>query len=148
MSAGDGWGKPTPPRNEKGQFNKGFTANRRGRPKKRERAFTHSQVRQDVLGLMEREVDIKIFGKNERMPVILALYWRMLLKGVEGNERMILAAIELRRDLLREHKAANYDLIRSFEEFEKMLAENGGVLDHNTLGLLNELRKQTRGNSH
>ena len=73
MSGGDGWGKPPVPRNEKGQFNKGFTGNRRGRPRKAERAFTHSQIRQDVLGLMEREVDIKIFGKNERMPVILAL---------------------------------------------------------------------------
>lgn len=143
MSAGDGWGKP--PRNPKGQFNKGVSGNRRGRPKKAERSFTHSQVRQDVLGLMEKEVDIKIMGKSERMPVILALYWRMLLKGVEGNERMILAAIDLRRDLLKEHKAANFSVVEAVEVAEKKILENGGQPDELVSDMLNQMRKRTRG---
>lgn len=141
MSADDAWGRPT--RTPKGQFAKGTSGNRRGRPRKMERAYAPSQIRQDILGLMEKEIDVKVMGKNVRLPVILAIYWRMLLMAADGNERMMLAVVNLRRDLLADHKAANMAVVDGMEEFEKLLAD-GGSLDNHTFELFNDLRRRTR----
>lgn len=141
--SGDGWGKP--PREPNGQFPKGVSGNRRGRPRKLERAYTPTQVRQDILGQMEEEIEIKIMGKTRRLPIILAIYWRMLLKAAEGNERMILAVVDLRRTLLLEHKAENHELIVSLEDFEKMLAQNGQINHPPTVDLVNKLRRNSKG---
>ena len=136
-----------PARTPNGQFSKGVSGNRRGRPRKVERAYTNSQVRHDVLGLMEKEIEIKIMGKPERMPIILAVYWRMLLSAVEGNERMMLAVAGLRNELMQEHRDANLDLIRMVEDVEMTSARNGQVLDDATLTIFNQLRRRTRGSS-
>lgn len=90
MSAGDGWGKP--PRTPKGQFAKGVSGNRRGRPRKAERAFTSSQVRHDFLTLMETVVPTKIMGKSEHLPASQVINWRMILKAIDGDAKMTLPA--------------------------------------------------------
>lgn len=144
MSADDSDGKPS--RAGNGQFAKGISGNRRGRPRKAERAYSPSQIRHDIFDLMETEVPTKILGKSEHLSAIKVIYWRMIMKAVEGDHKMILAVVNLRRDLMQEHKIEHWDAVSALENFEKMLLSNGGNIDPDTRNLLNQLRKRTRGN--
>jgi len=129
-----------------GQFPKGRSGNPRGRPRKAERAYTPSQERRDILGLMEETMDITLGGKKRKLPIILGIYYRAFQKALDGNEKMILAVISLRRDLLNEHRLANPDLVETLEIFEGKIASTvQGKPSPEYLDLLNAARKRSRG---
>ena len=69
------------PRRSNGRFEKGVSGNAKGRPKKRERAFTSSQVYEDVLSVMETPVSVRLGnGKATLVPPHLAL-WEQVVRG-------------------------------------------------------------------
>ena len=141
----DQWGQPQAVKRN-GQFQKGESGNPRGRPLKKERTYTHRQVRHDILNLMEREAfTITINGRKEVVPIIVGIYWRLMQKALEGDTRMLLEVIKLRREIIADHTAANIDTIRAMDFHEAMAAEvSEQQMDKATLRILNNLRKKTR----
>jgi Family of unknown function (DUF5681) len=141
----DNWGQPKPAHTN-GQFKQGKSGNPRGRPPKKERSYTHRQIRHDVLDLMEREAfKIKINGKMETVPVILGVYWRMIQLALEGDRRMLLEVVKLRQQLIDDHRISNLDTIRALDFHEAKIGESAvAKLDRYAIQFLNGLRKQTR----
>lgn len=146
MSDNSAWGgEESKKRTANGQFKTGASGNPKGRPRRKERAFTERQLRYDILNLMEETIDIKVQGKVRKLPAILALYWKMIQVALEGSPRMMLAVAQLRHDLLHSHQAENWDAIKTLNEFEKGFGEdehNGPPKDHEDL--LNRMRSRTR----
>lgn len=141
----DQWGQPKPAKRN-GQFEKGRSGNPRGRPLKKERTYTQRQVRHDILNLMEREAfAITINGKKEVVPIIVGIYWKLMQKALEGDTRILLEVIKLRREIIADHAAANFHVIKAMDVHEAMAAEvSEQQMDNATLRILNKLRKKTR----
>lgn len=131
-----------PPRN-RGQFPPNVSGNRRGRPPKAVRTYTHRQIRHDILGLMEQEIELKIQGKTKRIPIIQGIYWKMFQRALEGDQKMILAAAQLRHDLVHEHTRQNHDLVSTLDSYEHDMREQG-VPENEITIILNDLRKKTK----
>jgi hypothetical protein len=132
-------------RDRNGRFPKGVSGNPRGRPRKVERTFTHRQIRQDVLSLMEQPIDIKIQGKTNSMPIILGIYWKMFQRALEGDARMMLAVAQLRHDLVHELTEQHRDEIAVLDRAEHDYATVGNRgFDKNAVDFLNEFRRRTR----
>ena len=134
----------TPRRTNRGQFPKGGPSpNPRGRPRKAVRTYTHRQIRHDILGLMEEKIELKLQGKVQRIPIIQGIYWKMFQKALEGDCKMILAAAQLRHDLVHEHTLKNFDLVSALDSYEHDMREQG-VPESQITMLLNELRSKTK----
>ena len=98
------------PRHSNGRFRRGHSGNKKGRPPKRPRVFTDSQLRADVLYAMEEETTITVNGKRRKVPLILVIYQQLVRKGATGDVRCMSKAIDLRQQLLAEHTAARNEL--------------------------------------
>jgi hypothetical protein len=138
--SGDETGNP--PRN-RGQFPPGVSGNRRGRPRKAVRSYTHRQIRHDILDLMEEKIEIKIQGRVKRIPIIQGIYWKMFQKALEGDQKIMLAVAQLRHDLVHEHTEANQELIKQLEVHERELRKRGAP-ENTITELLNALRAMTK----
>jgi len=86
-----GYGRP--PRHR--QFKKGQSGNPRGRPRKRERAWTEGQRYSDVLTEAYREIEVKANGKVERLPIIQLIVRQLFTRAAQGNVRAMDLSIEL-----------------------------------------------------
>jgi Family of unknown function (DUF5681) len=140
----DGWGEKRGKPN-RGLFKKGVSGNPRGRPRKVERSFTHRQMRQDFLGLMEELIPAKIGGKVRAVPAIKAVQWRMLQAALEGDRQMILEVLRLRREHITELTKENLDQLKSLERAEKNYADVGDAgFSPDAVAFLNAVRKKTR----
>jgi len=143
MSENNNWG-PAPKKN-KGQFPPGTSGNKRGRPRKVERTFTRRQLRHDFLGLMEETFELTIAGKTRRVPIILAVYYKMVQMAIGGDRQMILETVKLRADLIEQHKSFNFREIEALESHERKFTEvNGEGYSDGAMNILNELRKKSR----
>jgi hypothetical protein len=121
------------------------TARRRGRPRKAERAFSDRQIIRDVLAMMELEVEIKIGGKAKKMPIIQGILYRMMLRALEGEPRMILEVVKLRQECMRALAEHDGDQASFLEQWERRLAGlPRELVSEENWALLNHLRAQSR----
>lgn len=84
-------------RDERGRYKKGSPSpNPSGRPAEVPRLFTSDQLTKDFLGLLDEPVKVKIDGKEQRMPAIMAIYRRMVHEAANGNWQAIKKVVDLR----------------------------------------------------
>ena len=143
MSSDDGWG--TASRTQKGQFAKGRSGNPRGRPRTVERGYTRSQIRRDFLDLIETKIPTKVMGRPQTLPAIQVIIWRMIKSAADGDHKMMLEVMKLRSEYMSEHKDEHRDTVSRAEVFEKAILQDGGPMSSETVAMLNEARRKTRG---
>jgi hypothetical protein len=84
-------------RDAHGRIRKGSRSlNPMGRPPEPPRLFTSDQLTKDFLELLDEPVTVKIDGKEQRMPAILAIYRKVVQEAAGGNWQAIKKVVELR----------------------------------------------------
>jgi hypothetical protein len=61
-------------------------------------------MREAFIRAGNREVTVKEAGKPRRMPAIDAIFYRLLMKALEGDYRSIKLVMECMRDQIKEHE--------------------------------------------
>lgn len=128
-----------------GQFNKGFSGNLRGRPKKFARAWSHRQANLDTVSEANRMLRVIENGKVEYITTQQALIRQLLRMGIKGDikaGKMVLDRID-RAQSSREYKDA--DIFRELERMERLydeMVEIGGEAKANEI--ISEYRKKTQ----
>ena len=83
----------------------GQSGNPRGRPRKGVSIQTERAVREAFIRAGNREVTVKEGGKPRQMPAIDAVYYRLMIKALEGDYRSIKLVMEYMRELIKEHES-------------------------------------------
>ncbi len=87
-------------RDRKGRFRN--SGNLAGRPRKRKRALSAAQDREDFLAATEEEIAVVVNGKKTKLPANVFVYKMLVKKAAEQDIRCILAAVERRREIMQE----------------------------------------------
>ncbi len=107
-------------RDNHGRFPKGFSGNRKGRPRKPKRTFTNEQVREDILFAMEEKLPISVNGKIKKIPAIQLIAKQLVMKAVKGDNRCILKALEIRQKTIAEMVNERLSLLQTYLENVKL----------------------------
>jgi hypothetical protein len=96
-----GYGKP--PKDTR--WKPGQSGNPGGRPRRGVSIQTQRAMREAFIRTGNREVTVKEGGKPRQMPAIDAVFYRLLMKALEGDYRSIKLVMESMRDLIKEHES-------------------------------------------
>jgi len=91
-----------PWRDSKGRFK--ISGNLAGRPRKKKRALTVAQDRDDFLAATEEEITAIVKGKETKVPANVLVNKRLVQKAVGGDVRCIIAVVERRREIMEEKR--------------------------------------------
>ena len=132
-----------PARKANGQFNKGFTGNPKGRPRKRERTYLPRQLVADILALTEEIITIKTERGVEKVPAIEVVLKQLRRKAISGHGPSLRKFVDLHSGALEMHmeKHTKYFSMLDNYETERVFQTMG---DHEMFEWLNKLRKATR----
>lgn len=139
---------PVSGRNKRGRFEKGFTGNAKGRPRRAERAWSNRQWAADILSEANAEVAVTRNGKTELVPMYQLIIRQLLIKATKSdNLRQIITALNFfeRAQSSRESKDWKFyqeleQVEKSFEEFSELASETI-ALEHR-----DKWRKRSRRN--
>lgn len=130
----------------KTRFQKGQSGNPRGRAKKK-RQLSDRDVRKELMKAMERQVNVNINGKEQKVPIILAIYDRALVEAARGNYRFAKLAVDLRRQLVNEDEDIRARLAEGALLLEKHLKESGEKPDEELAEIIAAAKRRAYGPS-
>src|SRR6185295_18425628 len=113
------------------QFKKGISGNPRGRPKKRERAWSAGQLHADILREANREVEVTTNGITERLSMYEFIIRRILTDAARGDFRSKKLAIETIGDAAAGRARLNQNFYNLLEAAERNTLM-GGPLPRNS----------------
>jgi hypothetical protein len=101
-------------RDAHGRIRKGSRSlNPMGRPAEPPRLFTSDQLTKDFLELLDEPVTVKIDGREQRMPAIVAIYRRMVHEAASGkNWQAVKKVVELREKYIHARTEVLENLLR------------------------------------
>jgi hypothetical protein len=126
------------------RFKPGQSGNRHGRPPKEQRAATHRQIRQDILGEMENITTVMIDGRPEQVPMIVLIVRQLMMRAAKGELRAIEKVLALRESVTNAQAAANPDLYKLLQQAEAHILDKPEPPSRETRKILNQLRRKTR----
>jgi hypothetical protein len=101
-----------------GRFKKGFTGNAKGRPVKRERAWSSRQLDLDMLKEANRLVEIQVNGKTELITMSQLLNRQLLARAAKGDMKAFKLAFEKLDEAQSGHEYRNRVTFAYLEECE------------------------------
>lgn len=125
------------------RFQKGVSANPRGRPRKIERSLTPRQQRRDVLQIAESQTTIRTARSKKRVPIIEAIIRVTAAKALAGHGPSISRMMKWYSDAIKNHTEAHAEF-EFLESMEVSAALNLDEMDEYWNDYLNRMRKQTR----
>jgi hypothetical protein len=134
-----GYGRPP----QATRFQKGRSGNVRGRPRKRRHVPTLREVRQDFLSVAQEPVSITMGGKTRKVPLIVAVYHRLLLEAAKGKPSAMKLAVEWHRMLTNESEEVQARFAKMLIDAERNVA-GGLVEEHEDGPMTPEEREQVR----
>lgn len=127
-------------RDEKGRFRPGKSGNLEGRPPKKIRPVTESQLRADFLAICEKRVRSK---EGTESPLIVELIANLFEKAMNGSDlRSGLKLLQIAREFLIEHVNAN-SAAQTLRDAESHLSWNPKQAREVEISL-NKIRRATR----
>jgi hypothetical protein len=128
-----------------GRFEKGFTGNAKGRPKKPERAWSRRQQAVDVLREANRLIPIQVHGKAEFITVRQLIYRNLLSLAAKGDAKAAKIALEKIDRAQLDHENRNHATF-SFLEICELQADNPpmGLSKEEFQEDINEWRRRSR----
>jgi hypothetical protein len=134
-----------PMRKPNGQYNKTFTGNSKGRPKKPERAWSHHQFTMDVLSEANKEVQVTADGKSENVSMHNLLIRALIHKGVKGDTKAAKMALEAIHRAQSGRELKEWQFFKDLEKVERIANQPPiSVLEDKTPVMLPTWRKWSR----
>ena len=84
--------------------------------------MTVAQMHLDALRAIEEEVSLTLNGSKRSVPGSLLLYKQLMFKGLNGDTRCLIKAIEMRHEIIRESDAERFAVVKAVILAEKDFA--------------------------
>lgn len=131
-------------REKNGQFKKGFSANRAGRPPKRERAFLPRQKTRDILEVTEEILEIKTANGIRKLSAFQIILLRIRNKALEGHGPSMNRILRIHGEALDLHYNAHKGLTGLLDKMEAAIVVDGEPVSNYWQKHMNEGRKRSR----
>lgn len=131
-------------REKNGQFKKGFSANRAGRPPHRERAFLPRQKTRDILEVTEEILEIKTATGIKKLSAFQIILLKMRNKALEGHGPSMNRMLRIHGEALQSHYDAHKGAAKLLDQMEAGIVESGEPVSNYWQKHMNEGRKLSR----
>ncbi|MFL6727213.1 MAG: DUF5681 domain-containing protein [Sphingomicrobium sp.] len=112
---------PPPPKDTR--FKKGTSGNPRGRPRKPRQGITPTQLRKDILRVMELPISVKVGNKEEILTVREASIYSLAKRAIAGEKvAYVKLWIQLQQQVARDNVFLHPELL-SIDLFDQILRE-------------------------
>lgn len=132
-------------RNRAGQFMKGSTANRRGRPRNCERSWSMRQLNTNAFEELNRPVTIRVNGKSVRVTMYQLILRGIFEEAARKNPKAIKLSLEIAKDAASLRHHLDRDFQTRFEALERNVTLAGkDSMPEDVYGFIDFQRKKSR----
>jgi replication-associated recombination protein RarA len=101
-------------RDSQGRFEKGFTGNPCGRPRKVKRALADINHKEEFIAATEEEFSATLGGKVRKTSAIDLINKQLIRKAVGGDVRCILKVLDMRESYDEAHRKQTVELFEAY----------------------------------
>ena len=136
--------KPKIERLKNGQFKKGVSANPKGRPPHRERAFLPRQRTRDILEVTEEILEIKTAKGIKKLSAFQIVLLKMRSKAFEGHSPSMYRLLRLHGEALEDHYNAHKAAAKGLDQSEALIVGSADPVSNFMHHHMNRGRKNSR----